>query len=375
MPKRIITQSYLQTYDLCPQKAYLKYIQGWRYKLASKDALRFGAAIHEALEKYWRFNKSPDIAIKAGEKYLKKEYIEYRDIPIERQIKELVDLKCMVEHWTQRFDNKDLQLYSYGGTYRFAEVTLRKPLDENNLFQGKIDAVIENLEDGTLHLWELKTCSGSLLERADLLAEEPQIHGYASMLSYNGIEVDSSIVDILRKPLTKPKKVKLEGIKDETESYTDKVRLNIETKVKGEKYKIGERKGKWKTEPNENAYCYRKVIKRDIAKEDEFTEAARQFIKRLDEDEERGYCIHTKGNKCISQYGRPCDMLPLCHKDEKENYKRQEEKHSELGKVFSEQMIKKYSKFLKTKEQIIEMLQDNTIPDEEIFERLYKVTE
>jgi hypothetical protein len=165
-----ISFSQFSVYEACPYRWYLTYAKGYFLFSASINTI-FGTAIHEAIQEYLRilFEVSAKEADKFDilglfEKSFKQEYVKELDnnggvhFSTKKELSEFYeDGVHILEYFRKKrqihFSNRKQDLLGM-------EIPINVPIKEDSdtfLFNGYIDLIYRDKEDGTIYIEDLKT--------------------------------------------------------------------------------------------------------------------------------------------------------------------------------------------------------------------------
>lgn len=188
--QQILTHSRMSCFRDCPRKHFIRYELGLTPDIDS-DARRFGSAIHEALEGW----DKGDAEMVAGA------FAAIEDDHERAAARTLFDAHCA--H------------YEYDGvTPVYSELPFDIPLtnpqtgmpSRNWRLNGKIDGIVQ-LADGRLALLERKTTTRDFTPGSDYwtkLRLDAQISIYIIAARELGIQIDTVLYDVMRRPSLRP---------------------------------------------------------------------------------------------------------------------------------------------------------------------------
>lgn len=209
MPSSKLTHSRIGTYKTCPKKHYFAYELGLRPARQAKP-LRFGNAIHEALD---RRAKGDDVetAIGAGlevygetPEWVQTDEQQY-DWAVECATAEAL-LRGYFWYWGE--DAANIKILhseaSFNVPIMHPELGVEHP---KFTFAGKRDKVIELTVGGKVAVQEHKTCSEDIEGPSEYwrrLQIDHQISGYYVSAHDEGINAETVLYDVIRKPTIRP---------------------------------------------------------------------------------------------------------------------------------------------------------------------------
>lgn len=214
----VVTVSRLRAYQVCRKLHHFSYVLGLSPRRPSAP-LVFGAAVHRALETWWRG---------AGTEATLSE-LDRADLDPYQKAKARAMLLGYIDHWS-----------GSGFTSVEVENEFSMPLSIGGIaldgwrVAGKID-VIARAPDGSLWIIEHKTASPQLEHGVRKLSFDSQVFMYL-MAAQNclGYEVEGVLYDVLVKPLQRPSK-------DETPMEFERRLLEeIQCAPPGKYYKVHE---------------------------------------------------------------------------------------------------------------------------------------
>ena len=184
---QLLTNSRIGSFLTCPRKHYIAYELGIRPEESSK-ALRVGSAFHLAMD-YIAKDKDPTEAIE----------IETMD-PYEQAL-----VAGMITAY--KYANPELKIIASELPF---EVPLRGPSGRPSRIwklAGVIDGIVQ-LSDGRTALLERKTTTRDFTPGSDYwinLRTDRQISLYTIAARELGIDINTILYDVIRRPLTKPR--------------------------------------------------------------------------------------------------------------------------------------------------------------------------
>jgi hypothetical protein len=218
---RVLTNSELKTHRRCSLEHHIAYGLGYRPVAENAEALRFGTAIHAALEAWWSWPWPSDNSLAMA---LARVRVELFEDPYE-----LARAEAMLEGYHLRWQHEPYQAVMSPGQkpaptdpyqitinpYPLVEAEFRAPLinpatgKPSRTFQlgGKLDGLVKHTETGQVYILEHKTSGedispGSLYWQ--LLQLDTQVSTYYAGARALGFEPAGVIYDVLGKSKLRP---------------------------------------------------------------------------------------------------------------------------------------------------------------------------
>ena len=199
MDKTILTHSSRKTFQGCPRKYKLSYVDGYR-PTEEREALFFGKLFHAGLEAWSKSGRDLSAAKKAVWDQMQE--AENADEYLYAKI------SALLGGYHRRYKDEALVLVA-------AEQAFRTPIlnpetaQESKLYvnEGVIDRIV--MDDGRHKILETKTTVDDIAPDSDywrLLSIDPQISNYYLGATALGYTVESCIYDVIRKPSLRPYK-------------------------------------------------------------------------------------------------------------------------------------------------------------------------
>jgi len=146
-------------------------------------------------------------------------------------------------------------------------------------------------------LYEMKTTSESIREVLSWLRESIQIPMYLEMARLSGLELDGAIVDIIKKPVIKPRKSKAKG----AEPYAEYLARCAEA---------------YRAEPDR--FFHRAYLPNSEAQRVEAMQTCWRTAEAIRCSDREGY-LAVRGSRCTFSYG-PCRYKDICWHASMESY-------------------------------------------------------
>lgn len=232
----VLTHSRMQCYKTCPRKHYLRYELGLRPERSSTP-LRFGSAFHVGLDlraQGMSAEESCSVAVAGYEilpDWCNNDELIY-NWKIERETVQTL-LNTYFWYWENATVPPNLAPQEIIETEKVFEAQILNPDSRGSsrtfVVSGKRDKLVR-LVDGRLAIMEHKTTSDSLESTSDYwrrLKIDQQISLYMLAAKDQGIDVETVLYDVVRKPTIKPCMVPLrdeEGIKIVLNAAGERVR-------------------------------------------------------------------------------------------------------------------------------------------------------
>lgn len=345
-----ITQSSLAKFLKCRRAYCFKYELG--IVREPSTALRFGVAMHKAIEGWHRGGDYHEIVEQATEDWAAWiSTAQTPEIQYERQV-ELAKLRAMFAGYCRRWGEVGLEFVAIELPFdidllnpdtRWASKTFRHA--------GKIDAIVK-FEDGRLAVFETKTTIEEIGQDAEYwqrLRLDVQISTYMLAAQRLGYNVQTIVYDVIRKPQIIPLLI----------DDLDPDGLKIVVTADGERVKLDN--GKWRQSPDaakgwtklsrrQTANEYQHRLEEDIALRPEFYFQRREVPRLADDLEECRSLLwdvakdirnaqltgrhYRNVDACKSPF--PCEYIPLCYGNVDialglpEGFKQIENRHPEL---------------------------------------------
>ena len=199
MKNDYITNSSISTFKACRQKYYFAYEMGWRPD-KEKSVLRIGSMVHEGLD---QLAKGADLLDVLDN--LTAEYATAND-DYETLAFESVTVQELVRGYAMAWSESQIRIIE--SEKEFCLPIINENGNPMTAFKqaGKRDRLCE-LPDGRIALMETKTVSEDYSAQSDarkITAINHQISMYIAAAKAEGIDVQTTIYDTLRKPTIKP---------------------------------------------------------------------------------------------------------------------------------------------------------------------------
>jgi hypothetical protein len=206
--KPSLTHSSTQCFRTCPRKYWLQYVKLLRPAHQS-DALRIGSAFHLGIEVAKNGGSESDAMLEV--------HAAYRESPVppwstpEQFDVEMETSAAMVKGWCRRWAGDTI--VKYVAAEQVFDLPILNPATgqatPSYRSRGKIDAIIR-LPDDRWAIMEHKTASEDLGLDSDYwkrLALDSQISRYFLAARSLGYDVKTTLYDVTRKPLIRPKNI------------------------------------------------------------------------------------------------------------------------------------------------------------------------
>jgi len=195
----LITTSELRSFRRCKREHHLSYRLGYR-EIHKAGPLRFGTAIHNALEVWWSPATLGNFEAALAAIDSNGEIDEF----------ERAKARAMMAGYHARWVDAEFEVL---GVEEQFETVLQHPVtgEESQIYRfgGKIDA-IARMPNGDVFIWEHKSTSyecGFESTYWKKLKIDPQISAYYLGARALGYDVKGCMYDVLRKPLIRPKEI------------------------------------------------------------------------------------------------------------------------------------------------------------------------
>ena len=203
-----LTHSSESCFKTCPRKYFLQYVQMLRPSHDS-NALRIGSAFHLGLETAKSGGSEDESANAVYTAYLSQPCPPW--LTLEEYDVEIETAAAMVRGWCRRW--KDDQIVNYIAVEQCFDLPITNPTTgretPNFRNRGKIDGICK-LPDGRLAIIEHKTTSDDLDQNGDYwkrLLMDSQISRYLMAARQLGFDVQTTVYDVTRKCLIRPKAI------------------------------------------------------------------------------------------------------------------------------------------------------------------------
>ena len=202
-----LTHSSMATFATCRRKYYLQYVERLRPTITA-TALRFGGAYHLGLEVLANTG-SADQAIAA----VRRNYAEFPGWVEDEATEKSWWVECetvvaLVDGWAWRWRDDEVTVVEAERSYQLPIVNPDTGASaRSHRHAGKRDQLV-TLPDGRSALREFKTTSDNISPTSNYwkhLAIDPQISGYFDSYAAEGIEIDTVLYDVVRKPTIRPR--------------------------------------------------------------------------------------------------------------------------------------------------------------------------
>lgn len=204
----LLTHSCEQAFKTCPRKFFLQYRIGLR-PLHDSDALRLGSAFHVGLEQLKLGKDEDEAAASVVMAYADHDcppWLQPDEFDTERET-----AVALVRGYARRWGSD--AIVKYIAVEQAFTVPIVNPSTgrETPVFRsaGKIDGIAE-LPDGRLAIIEHKTTGESIEAGSDYwqrLMMDGQISRYVLAARALGYDVQTTVYDVVRKPLIRPKAI------------------------------------------------------------------------------------------------------------------------------------------------------------------------
>jgi len=141
-----VSQSKIKTWRRCHRSYYYKYVLGYRKRIKGR-ALYMGSMVHECIELHLK-GKAWRGPLKKAQAEIDKMFVEER-VDLEGVVE---DSYQMVRGYIKRYKND-----GYKATH--VELKIRTPLVDNIILEGKVDALVDEIEKHLRWQMEHKTCA------------------------------------------------------------------------------------------------------------------------------------------------------------------------------------------------------------------------
>ena len=290
---RSVSPSEIEVYLRCREEHRLAYVEGWRPKVSAPE-LRFGTVVHAGLARWWE-TRSLGAAL-----------AELRRSATEEGLDpwETVRAEVMLTGYDARWSDDGIETLLVERPFRVQRLMHAEPF----ALGGKIDGA-GRLGERTFVV-EHKTTSSPLDAGSEYFARlviDHQVSLYAVAARELGLEPDTCLYDVLRKPDVDPKLAtppedrrytkegKLYARQRETDETPDEYRARLVEKVCAEP----------------DSYFARVqvvLIEHELrAAVEAFDEIAQEIVAAYDRE---GVAIRTPG--ACRRYGRLCDFWKTC---------------------------------------------------------------
>jgi len=304
--KNVLTYSALNTFRNCQRKYKHRYIDCLRPR-RNAEALSFGAAVHSAIERWYRLVGNDD-RLQTVLKEIDTQFPNRTTDDSQQSGWRLA--RAILTGYTQRYPDEDFGIVEVEKTFN-AEI--RNPetgrLSQTFVMAGKVDAIVQ-CHDG-MYLLEHKTAASIDSNYLDKLWTDTQIALYSFFLRQLGYAIVGVIYNVLLKS-------RLQQYRGETQAEYEARRTELAAKNKSGKStakrqmpetdaEFETRLGQWYSRPEA---FHREFIylsdDRLAMLQDEVWEITQQYLgaKRRDK-----WLLNT--SNCFS-YQRPCEYLPYC---------------------------------------------------------------
>ena len=212
----VLTNSSEQCFMACPRLYYWTYEKGWRPGKTRKP-LRFGSVGHAGIDTLAHHKNAPiEAAINVATVAIQSIYDEHiataADWPDAQQAQhdlalECVTVQCLVHGYAYAWSSASLEIIESEKTFSLPIINPETGSASRTFTQaGKRDRIAK-LDDGRLALMETKFVSDDLADDSDywrMLSINQQLSKYILAARADGIDVQTTIQDVIRKPTIKP---------------------------------------------------------------------------------------------------------------------------------------------------------------------------
>ena len=243
----IITHSSFSTFQACRRRYFYAYEQGWRPQ-RTPAAMLLGQAVHRGLHSLAE-GAALDEALPLIEHVYEEEILKAVDWPdADSAVYKLelasVTAQCLAAGYAEAWGNSRLEII---GSEQPFNLPLINPATgrSSRLFRqaGKRDRLVR-LPDGRTARAETKTCGQDIGPNSDyrrVLALNQQLSMYMNADRAEGIDVETTLYDVIRRPTIQPTKVDLQD-EDGCPIVLDKESGERVLKANGEPRKTGDTK-------------------------------------------------------------------------------------------------------------------------------------
>ena len=209
--KDCVTNSAMGCFKSCRRKYYYSYELGWRPEVESTP-LRFGSAFHEGLDllaKNHTVDEICDLIDVMYDSYTS----NFSDVELIYKFQiETETIKTLLRNYARIWSDSQLRILESEASFELPIVNPRTNRTSKTFKQaGKRDRIAK-LPDGRIALMETKTVGENIEPGSDyrnVLSINQQISMYVLAARAEGIEVETTIYDCIRKPTIKPCSVPL----------------------------------------------------------------------------------------------------------------------------------------------------------------------
>lgn len=181
---------FINTYQNCPRKFFLKYVLGIEPVSTSK-ALLFGTAWHKAIEIYYESKGDGELALAAGMKSLEDNESKY--FYSDDYNEDRVKMSAMFEFWLKFIGPQILANYDIISTEETLEIILPNGLK----FSGRLDELLRRKCDSLVFVGEHKSTSYSLGAMEKSVDDQDQVTGYEVLVRENKPELAKNFAGTL----------------------------------------------------------------------------------------------------------------------------------------------------------------------------------
>lgn len=315
--ENVLTHSRMQCAKTCPRRHYFQYELGVRRDTTSTP-LRIGSAFHlgrDLRAKGHTREEAIDIAI-AGYEVLPKWATD--DDLVREWMYERETVACLLNGyfwwWEEGGHEPDITIIELVESEKAFELPIRNPETgaASTMFRvaGKRDAIAK-FADGRIKVLETKTTGDDVTPGSDYwlrLRLDQQISLYMLSAQEDGIDVESVVYDVVKKPTIKPYK----ATAAESKKYTKDGKLYANMRENAESPAEWRERLTSDIQERPQYYFARREIPRLPSDLDTFRLELWQQAASIREARKSGRWFRNTG-ACISPYR--CDYLDICHNE------------------------------------------------------------
>jgi hypothetical protein len=327
---RLITNTRLQTFNVCQRLHYYKFELGYR-PVTTGLALEFGKVIHAGLEGWWRAHADgrPASALDQAFNFMARSIANCETVDEFEVLKAQVLMAGYHARWTPTMD--EYEVIAVEGQFAAPLVGPHGRRARGLRVAGKVDVLVRKRADGTTLLVEHKTSSADLSPGSvywQRLRMDPQISLYFTGATSLGHPPDGCLYDVIAKLDMRP----YQATPEDKRKYRQDGALYANQRAVAETF--AEFKTRLEAAIGEapDAYYGRAEVARLQSELEESTKDTYETALMIRDGIRNGR--HPRNPDACFRYNRVCDFYPVCSGtaslDDAHVYRKLENVHPEL---------------------------------------------